>query len=39
MMERQGKSWGPVQLKKLDDYFVELAKKEAFDDFLSVNPS
>lgn len=39
MMEKQPKHIGPSQIKKIDDYFSEMAKKEAFDDYLSVAPA
>ena len=39
MMEKQAKYLGPSQIKKIDDYFSEMAKKEAFDDYLSVAPA
>ena len=38
IMERQLKPWSAVQLKRLDEYFGEMAKNEGFEDYLSYSP-
>jgi hypothetical protein len=39
MMERQGKPWNAAHLKRIDEFFLEMAKSEGFEDYLSVHPA